>query len=303
MRDYLDTRPLKLRNESVVLSAPRRVLARTLVLAFLAVGLMLLDQRGMLTPLRGLLDQAVQPVALRLTHARSEVVGFWIALADMQELREENRMLRQEVGQLKADLIEREQVAVENTHLRQQLQIESRHPWQVVGADVMVRTPDAGRRTMTINCGSDDGVARGMAVLGQTEGDPASLIGIVESVSRHTANVVLITDFSSRISVRVLHDNASALGLVQGQWQQGSRLRLEQLDRTAPLDSNTVVVSAGLSGQLDQDLPLSTVPAGIPVGRVETVLNSDGHSQLAELRPYVDPDQVRYVWVILNHDE
>jgi rod shape-determining protein MreC len=231
------------------------------------------------------------------------VAGWWSDISEIQRLREENKSLKRQVGQLQADLIAREQIVVENEHLRQQLDIEKRQPWQLLGAEVLVRSPDAGRRVMTIARGSEDGVRVGMAVVGQNDSQPSALVGIVEDVNPHTANVLLVTDVGSRISAYILYRNTSALGLVQGQWQHGSRLRLEQLDRVARLTPGTVVVSGGMTGELDLNLPLASVPRGIPIGTITTVLEDDGLTQFAELRPFVDPDQVRYVWIILNQEE
>ena len=87
-----------------------------------------------------------------------------------------------------------------------------------------------------------------------------------------------------------------------GRWQTGSRLRLEQVDRALPLAASDVVVTAGLTARLDSDLPRAAIPKGIPIGAVESA-QADGHSQMAELRPFVDPDRVRYVWVILGQGE
>jgi rod shape-determining protein MreC len=98
-----------------------------------------------------------------------------------------------------------------------------------------------------------------------------------------------------------LHDGDSSLGLVQGQWQQGSRLRLEQVNREQVLVVGATVVSAGLTHESGLTLPLAEVPPGVPIGEVETISN-DGYNQVAELRPYTDPDQVYYVWVILNQE-
>jgi rod shape-determining protein MreC len=63
-----------------------------------------------------------------------------------------------------------------------------------------------------------------------------------------------------------------------------------------------VVVTAGLTAQLGVDLPRAAIPANVPIGVIESV-QSDGHSQAAEVRPFVDPDRVRYAWVILSQDD
>ncbi len=302
MRDYLDTRPIKLR-DSTPQAASQRPLLFALFLCILAGALLFSDQRGLLTPMRGVLEQWMGPAAQKLTALRDGVVGLWLDVDDLQHAQNRIEALESQVSQLQADLIALEQIRVENIQLRQQLDIESRQPWRLLGAEVVVRSPDAGRRVMTIACGSNDGVQVGMAVVGQTGTEPSALVGIVEEVGPHTSSVLLITDGGSRISARVLYQNTSALGLVQGQWQQGSRMRLEQLDRIAQLQPGKVVVSAGLSGELDLSLPLASVPAGIPIGTVERVLEDDGVTQFADLRPFVDPDQVRYVWVILNQSD
>jgi rod shape-determining protein MreC len=140
-----------------------------------------------------------------------------------------------------------------------------------------------------------------MAVIGQNPGGPTAMVGVVESVGAHTAEVLLITDFGSQVSARVIHATKASLGLVQGQWQLGSRLRLSQVDRSTLMAEGDTVVSAGLTASLHMPLDLAAVPANIPIGSVETI-SASGQEQSAELRPFVDPDQVRYVWVILSQD-
>jgi rod shape-determining protein MreC len=154
---------------------------------------------------------------------------------------------------------------------------------------------------MIIARGSADGVTTGMAVIGQDPGGPAALVGVIESAGTHTAEVLLITDVSSQISARVIHGTVANLGLAQGQWQRGSRLSLGQIDRSTLLALGDSVVSAGLTGSLHVTLDLAAVPANIPIGSVDTITVS-GQEQSADLRPFVDPDQVRYVWVILSQD-
>lgn len=297
MRDYLDNRPIKLSGRT-----PRRPLLLAVLFCFLALLLFYGDHTGVLSPVRGVLEQALSPVATRLTAFRDGVAGFWTGITDIQQMRTENEALKQEVSQLQEALIEQEQALAENTRLRQQLAIMEEHPWHLLGAEVTVRSPDAGRRTIFIARGTRDGIKPGMAVVGQTGTGPTALVGIIEEASAHTASILLITDFGSQVSARVLHEANSTLGLVQGQWQRGSRLRLEHVSRDSLLEAGDIVVSAGLTSALNLPLALAAVPDGIPIGSVETV-SSDGHTQVAELRPYVDPDQVRYVWVILNQTE
>jgi rod shape-determining protein MreC len=113
---------------------------------------------------------------------------------------------------------------------------------------------------------------------------------------------LLITDFSSSISAQVYHDTGVTTGVVQGQWQVGSRLKLEQVERTQPLAQHDVVFTAGLTAQLDTELPRAAILKNIPIGTVEQI-EVDGHNLLADVQPFVDPDRVNYVWVLTSQDE
>jgi rod shape-determining protein MreC len=303
MRDYIDDHHLKVQSEPASSeSRLRRPLIQGAMLCLLASLLFWLDLQGTLAPVRGLVEQGLTPVALQMSSVSNLLGDSWSTLSEWQQLRADYAELQEEHSQLQARLIEQEHALVENARLRQQLDIEERQPWQLLGAEVTLRSPDAVRRVITIARGSHDQVTRGMAVIGQTGSGPVALVGIVEEVAPRTATVLLTTDFACRVSARVLNDGDTALGLVQGQWQRGSRLRLEQVDHINTMEEGATVVSAGLSGSLDTPLPMASIPPGVPIGQIETIEN-DGANQYAELRPFADPDEVRYVWVILGQSD
>jgi rod shape-determining protein MreC len=303
MRDYIDDLHLKIRGrgEQAASGTLRRSLLLALLLCAVAGGLIWLDMRGTVTPLHGVVGRFMSPVAGVLSGVQNGATDIWNSVADLRDLRAENAALRQQQSEMQAEIIALERVRVENTRLRQQLEIQKQQPWHLLGAEVTMRSPDAGQRIMTIARGSDDGVQPGMAVVGQTNSGPVALVGIVAGVGSHTARVLLITDFSCRVSARLLDNGETALGLVQGQWQRGSRLRLQHVERESLLREGAIVVTAGLTGEMGFPLPLAAVPADVPIGEVER-LSSEGSEPFAELRPYADPDQVRYVWVILDQE-
>lgn len=302
MRDYLDDRPIKLRRERSNTPASGRPFLLAVALCLLAGALIVLDQQGWTGPVRGSVQQVTAPLAQWLTGLRDGTVNLLSGLGSNSADQARIAELEQENGRLKSELLQIEQERVENIYLREQLQIQRDQPWQLLGAEVTIRSPDAGRRVITIARGSSNGVKPGMAVIGQSPGAPIALIGLVESVGPHSADVLLITDISSQISARVIHSLQTELGIVEGQWQRGSRLRLSLIDRNLTITSGDAVVTAGLTGALGIELDLAAVPANIPIGSVESTA-VDNQQQIAELRPYVDPDQVRYAWVILNQDD
>jgi rod shape-determining protein MreC len=160
-------------------------------------------------------------------------------------------------------------------------------------------TPDAGRRVVFLAAGSEQGVKPGMAVIGKEGSSPPALIGVVENVGPRSASVLLITDYSSAISVQIYRSDGVTRGVAQGQWQRGSRLKLRDVDRADPLRVGDTVVTAGLTARFDLDLPRAAIVKDIPIGTVESI-QAEGRNEVADLRPFVDPDLVSYVWVLLN---
>ena len=298
MRNYLDTKPTRAQA-----SSPIHPLALGVTLFILASVLVLLDQIGVLAPVRGRIEQVLSPVAGALNRTRTSASDLWNDVGNSQQLQSRVESQQAQISALQATVVALQRDGADNTTLRQQLGIKERYSWasQMIPAEVTVRSPDAARRTLTIAAGNETGVRVGMAVVGQQGSGPPALVGVVEDVAPHTATVLLVTDFGSQISARVLHAGAAATGVMQGQWQHGSRLKLGQISRDAIFAIGDPVVTAGLTRQLDVDLPLRAIPADIPIGTVETS-GIDGHTQIAELRPYADPDQVRTVWVVRNPD-
>ena len=301
MRDFLDDRPIKLRRDRPATTASGRLMLVIVGLCLLSGLLILLDRQGWMGVVRTGLQQALVPVARLGTNLRDSAASMTALLGD-SSLRARINQLELENSRLNEELLRYQQAQVENLFLRQQLAIEQKHPWKLLGAEVIVRAPDAGRRVMVLARGARDGLSSGMAVIGQSPGSPAALVGIIESVNHATAEVLLLTDVSSQISGRVLHGDETSVGLIQGQWQLGSRMRLLQIDRTMPLAPGDPVLTAGLTAALGLPLNLAAVPSNIPIGTIEQIETIEQYQQ-AELRPFVDPDQVRYVWVILSQDD
>jgi rod shape-determining protein MreC len=282
-------------------SSPYRSLTLVVALIILAVLLLLLDQSGRLGPLSTHAQSLIAPVLGGMRQVSDRVGSIGQGVGELQRLREENAAQQEEISRLKAENIESAALRVEYERLRQQLGMQQERPWKMVGGHVVAHSPDGGRHVMLLDIGADDNVKEGMAVIGQEGTSPPALIGVVEEVGPRSANVLLITDGTSAISVRVFHENMPFNGLAQGQWQRGSRLLLEVADDAAKIAPGDTVMTAGLTAELGLELPRAELPPNVPIGIVDAV-RTDGPNQLADVRPYLDPNQVRYAWVILDHD-
>lgn len=282
--------------------SPYRSLTLVVALLVLALLLLLLDQSGRLGSVRSQAEVLLSPALASFQRLGDRISGVGQELSSVQQLRARNTELEALVSQLQSERIQNQALTLRVEQLEKQLAIEQAKPWKLLSADVAALTPDAGRHVLMLAAGSDDGVEVGMAVIAQEGGSPPALIGVVDQVTSRNATVLLITDYNSQISVKVYHEGTVANGIVQGQFQRGSWLRLEQVDRASPLAVGDTVVTAGLTAQMDLDLPRGAIPSDVPIGTVERV-ELDGQNQMAELRPYINPDQVRKAWVILSHDD
>ncbi len=282
--------------------SPYRAPMMVLLLVLLALLLLVLDRSGRIGPFRSQAEALINPALTQMRHLGDAISGIGQEQGDIEALRAELEALRAENSQLKADAIRVQELLLENARLREQVRIEQERPWQLLGADVSARTPDSGRRVITLAVGSQQGVRPGMAVIAREGSSPPALIGVLDTVGERSATVLLITDYSSAVSAQVYHSRGPVGGIVQGQWQRGSRLLLQEIDRTDTIAPGDVVVTAGLTAELNEDLPRAAIPKDVPIGVVEQVRPA-GRGQVADLRPFVDPDRVRYAWVILSADE
>ena len=297
MRDSLRNRSSRLSRTS-----PVRAWAVFTLFITLALTLLLLDRTGRLEPLRSQAQGALTPLLGVLQQTGDQVGGVGRGLSDVQQQRDRITNLEQQLSGLQNEHLQFQALKLENEQLRKQLKIQQETPWKLLPVNVVALTPDVGRNEMLLNKGSNDNIKVGMAVIGQEGGSPTALVGVVEQVGPSSSRVLLISDFSSEVSVKVYHESIIADGVVQGQFQRGAWLRLDEVDRSVPLKEGDQVTTAGLTAQMDLSLPHAAIPRNIPIGVVQRVW-TEGTRQYAELRPHLTPNQVRYAWVILSHDD
>ncbi len=274
----------------------RRVLAVALALVIVDCALIVLDRQGVVLPFKGAAQSLLSPVERVLTQTRLSLQGATGAVVGANDLRTRVTQLESEVSQLREENIRLQAMQAENTRLKVELGVRETYDWMTVAAAVVQTNTENGRRMIRIDRGESDGLKLGMAVVAKEGGSPAALIGVIDALYANTADVLLITDYGSNISANTTQQ-VQAKGLVVGQWQLGSRIKLVDVEPSVPLTVNDYVVTAGLSKGLAPDTPMAQVLANIPIGTVTNVERTN-HTQTAEVQPFVDPDRVRNVWVI-----
>ena len=203
-------------------------------------------------------------------HDAFDWVGRQFALA------EENARLRAQVEQLLAWRAEATRLEVENAALREVVHAQRRRPVPIERtAKVVADSRSPFVHTRLLNSGTREGVREGMAALGT-----GGLAGRVVDVGPHSARLLLLTDFNSRLPVLVLPSRDPAI--LSG--DNGPRPRLDFMPLTPQVQAGDRVVTSGAAGLL---------PVGLPIGQV--VRDEEGALRVRPALDWRDLDHVRLV--------
>ncbi|MEM7063132.1 MAG: rod shape-determining protein MreC [Cyanobacteria bacterium P01_B01_bin.77] len=124
---------------------------------------------------------------------------------------------------------------------------------RVTIAAVIGRSADNWWQQIVVNKGSTENVTEGDMVTG-----PGGLVGRVVGVSPHTSQVLLITDPTSQMGVKV--SRSRALGVVRG--NVDGRVVMQFFETTPDVKPGDVIVTSSYS---------RLFPQGVPVGRIESM--------------------------------
>ena len=197
----------------------------------------------------------------------------------------ENRALSEEIVYLRGEMRMARELERDNQMLRDLLGFVRRFPNRLVSCEVIGRDSTGWWQTVRLDKGAAAGVAEGRAVL-TTEG----LIGRTTAVSDRTADVLLLSDPSCKVAVRL--KRSGEFGVAEGQGAvpgQPPAVRADYLPKTADVQQGDEVVTSGLGGLF---------PKGLPVGRVaEVALDASGLYQTARIELAADLGKLEYAFV------
>jgi rod shape-determining protein MreC len=215
------------------------------------LGLMILSQTGLLSPLEDLASIPLNIISGALNNVTLSVVGGVTDLAELQDLRQRNADLEEALAQFQTELVELREIASDYERLTELLGYTTATTNQVfVTADVINVDQTGLRRTITINQGARDGVEIGMPVVtGQ------GLIGRIMDVSANAARVLLITDRDSAVSARL--QSSRVQGSVRG--QLSGNLRMTMIPLGDVIQVGDLVMTSGLGGNFPPDIVIGVV--------------------------------------------
>lgn len=216
------------------------------------------------------------------------VTGFFDNLTSASSSQSRIEALQREVVQLRTQVSLARLSKSEAAQLRRLLQLAGRGGYRVVAARVVAAGP-AYENTVTIDAGSADGIKPAETVL---NGD--GLVGTVTSVSGHTSTVLLDTDASSTVGVRLAGTGQIGAVTGTGRSQSGpAALRLQVFDANAVLRPGEQLVTFGSRNGRPY------VP-GVPVGEITRVrASASALTKIAYVRPYADDGALGVVGVVI----
>jgi rod shape-determining protein MreC len=258
------------------------------LLAFLLVvslTLVLVDARNRSVPGRGVVAGVVGPLQSAASNVTRPVTQFFSDIVNLPNLRREVDQLRQENDVLRGEVAREDFIRSRAEQLDALLRLAGSGSYRIVPAQVVAIGPAQDyTRTITIDAGARDGVLAQMTVL-----TGRGLVGTVVAVGPTTSTVVLIADRNSRVGARSAA--TSEIGVVSGDGTLDTVV-MQFLTAADPRVGQRVVTRGSVNGR-------PYVP-GVPIGEILSVSGGPGQLQTAVLRPYVSLSALDLVGVVVE---
>ena len=262
--------------------------SRLLLVLLLVSSLFLitLDLRGvnLASGIRSGVSTVISPVENLFTKVFSPVGNFASDVRNFGQSKKQITELNKQIDLLKAKQVLDEDMVSQLNQLRNVLDLAGSGGYQVVAARVINRgSTETFKETLTIDVGNRSGITKNMTVISES-----GLVGVVKSVTSNSSIVLLMSDPTFKVGVRIA--GTQSIGVVSG--QGGSTYLLQLLDATGEIKEGDALVARGSAG----DRPF--VP-GVPVGIVTNV-NSDASSitQNADVESSANLEKISVVAVV-----
>lgn len=242
----------------------------------LACVVMVADRHlGILAKVRYSASLLVEPVYVLVSAPARLVEATRDTFADRRGLIDENARLREALLLANARLNRMHTLVDQNQRLQQLLDVQHMLGVNVQLARVMGVDVGVFRHRLMIDAGAEEGVEVGMVVI-----DAYGVMGQIAEVSRHVAQVILVTDPNHAVPVQDERSGFRSIAVGDG---NSGQLRLTTVPLTADIREGDRLLTSGIGGRF---------PAGFPVGTVRAVApDRDGGFAVAEVEPMAGLDR------------
>ena len=232
------------------------------VTTLVCLSMMFLERRAQERVVWFLQHTVLAPAELAAGWVERGVGTYW----ENERLRQRATTLQMEVDALRAE-------RGENSRLRRLLELEQRHPFFLVAADVAGRTLDRLGGSLTLDKGTKEGVTANLAIL-----TPEGLVGRVERATFDQARVLTILHRDCAVAARVARTRVE--GVIRWGFGDQPTLHLLYVSSQEDVKPGDLVVTSGQGG---------IFPEGIRIGTVDRVgLEPNGLMKEIVVRTAVD---------------
>lgn len=229
--------------------------------------------------------KVLSPITAVMVRATDALAGVFGAAGSIRTGFGENERLKQENEELTGLRGQFEDVKKENELLRGQLQLAPERQLTFIEANVASFDPLSASAFILIDRGQKDGIAEGMPVV-----RPGNvLVGKISKVYSGSAHVMLLADKSNKVSVKSVSKDTT--GVLAG--ADGNLLRMDLIEKNAPLEEGELVVTSGLDG---------FYPKSLIVGWITNVIaEEEGIFKQAHVKPAYSGFSHTQVFVISDY--
>jgi len=231
---------------------------------------------------RGYLQSLVSPLQYLANTPKQLMTWASTNITTRQELLIENQQYRLNELDFHEEAMQLEILKQENERLRSLLASPLRSEIKKMVAEVISVDSDPYSHQIVINRGAGDGVYEGQPVL-----DALGIVGQILHVGQTSSRVILISDISHAVPVRVQRNGLRLLASGSGQID---RLIHNFVPQSADIKIGDLLVSSGLGGKY---------PEGYPVAKVSFVSNDESREFVRVFSaPVAQIDRLRYLLLL-----
>ena len=256
---------------------------RLVLVLFCSVLLIFFDHKmNSFESVRGFLQSMVSPLQYLATTpkqmmnwAAENIVTRRQLIADNEQYKVNELVFHEQALQL--DIVKKE-----NERLRALLSSPLRNDAKKMVAEILAVDSDPYTHQVVINRGANEGVFEGQAVI-----DDEGIVGQVLHVGTTSSRVLLITDVTHAIPVRISRNGvrliAAGVGVID-------RLTHNHVQHSTDIRVDDILVTSGLGGKF---------PEGYPVAKVTSAIQDESHAfARIQSQPVAKIDRLRYVLLL-----
>ena len=260
-----------------------------LVLVLFCSGLLIFFDHKMASfeSVRGYLQSFVSPLQYIANTPKQMMTWASENIVTRQELMAENQQYRLNELTFHEEGMQLEILKQENARLRSLLASPLRSDMKKMVAEILSVDSDPYTHQVVINRGAADGVFEGQPVL-----DAQGIVGQILHVGQNSSRVILITDISHSVPVRV---NRNGLRLQASGSGRIDRLIHNFVPHSADIKVGDLLVSSGLGEKYPEGYPVATV----------IYVSQDESREFVQVysSPIAQIDRVRYLLLLSDQKE